>query len=252
MRRRGTDASEVDDFYSPGTDLVLCILVAAVLLLVLVAVTVPVDSHGAPARSDENGEREDFVPLTPSEGHSPFQKNGYELTQSGVRDLINGLKSKRNDFVRSGANTLLIEGFASADPSAGASPTCQAEAGGDPDTCWQSASDRNLDLAFARARQVWQELVFAQAMPRWCTTVVVHGRNRSRILRTTVAQWAGDAPGSLPSEEKIREWDHSVIVVDADDPRLAAERKVEIRAIHDPRALCNTTELAAALDRLAR
>lgn len=211
---------------------------------------------------------QDRVVLMPSRGKSPYAQNGYDLTDFGVSALVSGLQSKRKEFEDLGANTLLIEGFASAEPDRATDVKsmwnlpayrvfeCNRESIQQVKDCREYFSfDRNLDLAFRRAQVVWAYLVFQRAMPRWCLTIVTHGRNRSRTLESQV--------GRLASEAQIRAWDlrwpdytgsgtqtTQTPLIPPDDSRLSEERKVEIRAIFDPNSLCKAADLATALDRL--
>lgn len=336
LRRRNTPDAE--DFFTPGSDLVLCILAMAVLILIMVGISswpegarvkkTKVDAQSqiqvtAEKLSEAQKEKKrlerkieeqaqgiarlerelaqakvvigeqrarieelesrvrpvppsasdsDRVVLKPSRGRSPYEQNGYDLSDSGISDLINGLRSKRDEFIRSGANTLLVEGSASAEPdrttdvrtfwdmAAYRVVECNRESIKETKDCREHFTfDRNLDLAFRRARRVWEYLVFRKGLPRWCATIVTHGRNRSVTLENQVGRLAG--------EVEIRGWDlrwpdnrdesstatattNATPPMSPNDPRLIEERKVEIRAISDPNSLCQPSDLATALQRL--
>jgi hypothetical protein len=208
-----------------------------------------------------------YVVLKPSEGRSPYQQNGYDLSDVGISQLIDGLRNKRQEFIESGANTLLVEGFASAEPDRATDVRqlwglpayrileCNREDVRNKKECREHFTfDRNLDLAFRRARRVWENLVFLKGFPRWCATIVTHGRNRSLTLEEQV--------GKLAGEERIRDWDakwpspegplegSAAAPMSSQDSRLVTERKVEIRAINDPNSRCRPDDLATALKTL--
>jgi outer membrane protein OmpA-like peptidoglycan-associated protein len=192
-----------------------------------------------------------------------FDINSAELTAEGKAIIVNTLVAQRGKLATKQLNTLLIEGFASPEPARtklsrrlpeprsllqqGVAECSEPPQSNQKSDCSLDYSpDRNLDLSFRRARSVWTFLV-ESGMPRWCTAIMAHGRNRSDILHSVA-----------DSEEDIQLWDSrwvrepgSSLQYPVHRSELSKERRVVIRAINDPSSRCPPADLARALDALA-
>ncbi len=195
-----------------------------------------------------------------------FDKSSSDLTLKGKQTVVDTLTAKLQKLAFGDLNTLMIEGFASAEPLWTSFPKrsrpempelqeyavleCDNKGELDKKNCsLEYSPDRNLDLSFRRAREVWTFLV-SKSVPRWCMAITAYGRNRSQLLRSEAGA----------NEAAIAHWDQrwfSEVTDPAQRPpspvsetRLAGERKVVVRAINDPSSKCTPAELEGALRRL--
>jgi outer membrane protein OmpA-like peptidoglycan-associated protein len=167
-----------------------------------------------------------FLTLRDSAGTSYFPNGSAEISRDGRQLLLNTLRQKA-DLVRSRQlNTIVIEGYTSPDPRRS------------PD-----GVDTNEQLAFDRADAVAKILIDA-GIPRRCVALMSYGRNRSELL------YGPDGIKPYGTERDAAEFDRDYRsgALSLPDDKLAAERRIEIRAVSNLQYnLCRPWELSIRL-----
>lgn len=165
--------------------------------------------------------------LRDSAGTNQFQKNNTQISNDQQQQLINELRQHANSVQTNQFNTIIIEGYASPEPRLSSLTNL----------------DTNEQLAFDRASTVAKMLVLA-GIPRRCLGLMSYGRNRSEILYGI----NGFKPNG--SEQDTKEFDNAYLKnkLLVTEDKLADERRIEIRAVSDPKyTLCTPSELAQQL-----
>jgi len=171
--------------------------------------------------------------LRDSAGTSLFQKNNTTISEEKKQQLLHKLRQQAEYIYNKQINTIIIEGYASPEPRL--IPRNSLDGNDELDT--------NDKLAFDRARTVSNMLV-SVGIPRHCLGLMSYGRNRSEILY-------GLKPNG--SENDIKEFDNDYLnnKLPLTEEILAAERRIDIRVVSDPKyKLCTSSELAQHLSDL--
>lgn len=175
-----------------------------------------------------------LITLRYSAGTNRFSRGSAQISNDEQQHLIDTLRQKASSIRDNQFNTIVVEGYASSEPRWRAYTDTDGQ---------QNYMDTNEQLAFERADAVAKVLVLA-GIPRRCLGLMSYGRNRSEILYGPF----GFKPGG--SEKDTNEFDKAYFdkkLVPPED-KLAAERRIEIRAVSDPKyTLCTPSELAQQL-----
>lgn len=251
---------ESDDGFGPGSDLVLSFLGVLILLIGTLTVT-GIPKHEAPAEvpkavpvtptppTDTSTTESESLALANRriseleariarmnrrvlafrfDGTSAafFEQGSAELSEPAEALLNGSMLAIGRKVLESGANEIVIVGYASPEPSS------------------RSDRDVNLDLSSSRAEAVAHYLA-RRGVPYACMNIRGVGRSRSEMLYDLFLQ---RRPGTT-----LKDWDalfageHGRGFTSRLEPQFAAERRVDIVAEQDDESKCSRARLLKAL-----
>lgn len=205
------DSSDhIDESFGPGTDLVVSMLAA--LLLILVQILRP-----SPKEEDVDRRPQQIIEIRDSYDEEPlFEKDNAVLTAFAKEQLVREMPAFLSALRSDCCNQLLIEGHASPEAPSSFS-AMQRER-------W------NLSLSVERSMAVI-DFLYTEGIPYECMSLAGFGRSHSKVL----GSWLGADKGRT-----MRIWDErsGVLAREIDERSLASERLVRILGIHHERSLC--------------